>query len=112
MQIIFNLSRDYLTGYGEDGAQNGRIARTIVVGLRSQYDVIETSDMEELAGIVIEPGVVTVCWENGPTCVWEVPYSMRSSKELNENNQSTPPCRDFHRHQRTPSVHGIRKRRS
>jgi AraC-like DNA-binding protein len=56
MQIVFNLSRDYLTDCGEDGADNGRIARTIVVGLRAQYDVIETSDMEELAGIVIEPG--------------------------------------------------------
>jgi AraC-like DNA-binding protein len=56
MQIIFNLSRHYLPDCGESGTGNGRIARAIVVGLRARYDVIETSDMEELAGIVIEPG--------------------------------------------------------
>ena len=56
MQIIFNLSRDYLTDCGEGGAENGRLARAIVVGVRADYDVIETSDMEELAGMMIEPG--------------------------------------------------------
>ena len=56
VQMVFNLSRDFLTDCGKNGVENGRLARAILVGPRAQYDVIETSDMEELAGIVIEPG--------------------------------------------------------
>ena len=56
MQIILNLSRDYLTGCGEDGGAAGRLAQAIIVGARARYEVVDTGDMEELAGIVIQPG--------------------------------------------------------
>jgi len=56
MQIVLNLSRDYLTDCGEDGAVKGRLAEAIIVGARARYEVVDTSDMEELAGIVIQPG--------------------------------------------------------
>jgi len=56
MQIVLNLSRDFLTDCGKNGTANGHLARAIIIGVRAEYDVIETSDMEELAGIVIRPG--------------------------------------------------------
>lgn len=56
MQIILNLSRSYLTDCGEDGKANRRLPSAIVVGARARYEVIDTADMEELAGIVIQPG--------------------------------------------------------
>jgi AraC-like DNA-binding protein len=56
MQVILNLSRDYLTGCGEDGVATGRLPPAIIVGARARYEVVDTSDMEELAGIVIQPG--------------------------------------------------------
>jgi AraC-like DNA-binding protein len=56
MQIILNLSRTYLTDCGEDGKANRRLPRAIVVGTRARYEVLDTQDMEEIAGIVIEPG--------------------------------------------------------
>ena len=56
MQIILNLSRDYLTDCREDGEASGRLAQAIIVGPRARYEVIDTLDMEELAGIVIQPG--------------------------------------------------------
>lgn len=56
MQIIFNLSRSYLTDCGEDGKANRRLPQAIVVGTRARYEVVATADMEEIAGIVIQPG--------------------------------------------------------
>jgi len=56
MQIILNLSHNYLTDCGEDGKANRRLPQAIVVGTRARYEVIDTADMQELAGIVIEPG--------------------------------------------------------
>jgi AraC-like DNA-binding protein len=56
MQVILNLSRDYLTDCSEDGAGSGRLAPAIIVGPRARYEVVDTSDMQELAGIVIQPG--------------------------------------------------------
>lgn len=56
MQIIVNLSRNFLTDCGEDGAETFRLPRAIVVGARARYGVVDTADMEELAGIVIQPG--------------------------------------------------------
>jgi hypothetical protein len=55
MQIILNLSRSYLTDCGEDGKANRRLPRAIVVGARTRYEVIDTTDMEELAGILFQP---------------------------------------------------------
>ena len=56
MQIILNLSRSYLTDCGEDGKANRRLPRAIVVGARARYGVVDTADMEEMVGILIEPG--------------------------------------------------------
>jgi len=56
MQIIINLSRGYLTDCGENGSANRRLPRAIVVGARARYEVVDTADMEELVGIVIQPG--------------------------------------------------------
>ena len=56
MQIILNLSRSYLTDCGEDGKANRRLPRAIVVGTRAGYGVVDTADMEELVGILIQPG--------------------------------------------------------
>lgn len=56
MQIILNLSRNYLTNCGVDGESDKRLPRAIVVGTRARYEVVDTADMEELAGIVFQPG--------------------------------------------------------
>jgi AraC-like DNA-binding protein len=59
MQIILNLSREYLTDCGEDGTANKKHSRGILVGVRDRYQVIDTADMEETAGVVIRPGGFT-----------------------------------------------------
>lgn len=56
IQIILNLSRNFLTDCGEDSNQNIRLPRAIVVGARSRYELIDTSDMQELCGIILRPG--------------------------------------------------------
>ena len=56
MQIILNLSRKYLTDCGEDGQAHRRLARAIVVGTRARYALVDTTDMEEIVGVVIQPG--------------------------------------------------------
>jgi AraC-like DNA-binding protein len=56
MQIIVNLARDFLTDCPEDGAVSRRHPQAIIVGARARYEVIDTADMEDLAGIVIQPG--------------------------------------------------------
>jgi len=56
MQIILNLSRSYLTDCGEDGKANRRLPPAIVVGTRARYEVLDTANMQELVGILIEPG--------------------------------------------------------
>jgi AraC-like DNA-binding protein len=59
MQIILNLSRSHLTGCGEDGKADRRLPPAIVVGTRLRYEVVDTADMEELAGIWFQPGGFT-----------------------------------------------------
>lgn len=56
MQLIVNLSRNYLTDCGEDGQTTQRLPQAIVVGTRARYEVVATEDMKELLGVVIEPG--------------------------------------------------------
>jgi AraC-like DNA-binding protein len=56
MQVIVNLSRSYLTDCGEDGTAIRRLPRAIVVGTRARFEVIDTADMEELAGVAFRPG--------------------------------------------------------
>ena len=56
MQIVLNLSRNYLTDCGEDGRARGILPWAIIVGARARFEVIDTADMEEIVGIVIQPG--------------------------------------------------------
>lgn len=56
IQIVLNLHRDSLTDCGDDGTATGKLDRAIVVGARGRYEVIDTSDMAELVGIIIRPG--------------------------------------------------------
>ena len=56
IQIVLNLHGDSLTDCGDDGTASGRLDRAIVVGARGRYEVIDTSDLAELAGIVVRPG--------------------------------------------------------
>lgn len=56
MQIIFNLSRNYLTDCGKDGTGNLRLSQAIISGAGAGYKFVDTADMEELCGILIRPG--------------------------------------------------------
>jgi AraC-like DNA-binding protein len=56
MQIILNLSRNYLTDCGEDGAGTRRRPPGSVGGARGRDWVVVTAAREELAGLVIQPG--------------------------------------------------------
>src|SRR5271167_1969057 len=59
MQIIINLSRNYLTNCGKDGTASLRLPRAIVSGAGARYEFVDTLDMEEVCGIVIRPGGFT-----------------------------------------------------
>ncbi len=59
IQIILNLSREYLTDCGKDGTAYEKYSRGILVGVRDRYQVVDTADMEETAGVVIRPGGFT-----------------------------------------------------
>ncbi len=54
-QVIFNLERDYLHDCPE-GLPDQRIAPGLVVGGRSTYEIIASSDMISLIGISFKPG--------------------------------------------------------
>ncbi len=54
-QIILNLARDYLLDCPEGGPVR-RGAPSSVVGSRSVYEIVDTADMADLIGVVIEPG--------------------------------------------------------
>ena len=55
MQIILNLARSHFTERREDGTPQGRIPGAVILGARAGYDVVDTAEMEELAGICFEP---------------------------------------------------------
>jgi AraC-like DNA-binding protein len=54
-QVIVNLARDYLLDCPE-GRPKRRSPPAAVVGARSVYEIVDTSDMADLIGIVFEPG--------------------------------------------------------
>ena len=54
-QVILNLARDFLLDCPE-GQPERRSPPSLVVGSRSVYEVVDTSDMADLIGIVFEPG--------------------------------------------------------
>jgi AraC-like DNA-binding protein len=53
--VILNLNRDYLFDCPE-GAPAQRMPAALIVGARSIYEIIDSSDMADLVGIVFEPG--------------------------------------------------------
>jgi AraC-like DNA-binding protein len=55
VQVIVNLARDFLLDCPE-GKADSRMPPALVVGARSVYEIVDTSDMAELIGIVFEPG--------------------------------------------------------
>lgn len=54
-QIIVNLARDYVLDCLDDGLDS-RMAPALVVGARSVYEIVDSSDMADLIGIVFQPG--------------------------------------------------------
>jgi AraC-like DNA-binding protein len=54
-QIILNLARDFLLDCPE-GQPDQRMPPTLVVGARSVYEIVDSSDMADLIGIVFNPG--------------------------------------------------------
>jgi len=55
VQVILNLERDFLLDCPE-GASDLRMPPALVVGARSAYEIIDSSDMADLIGIVFAPG--------------------------------------------------------
>jgi AraC-like DNA-binding protein len=55
VQVILNLERDFLLDCPE-GESDRRMPPALVVGARSVYEIIDSSDMADLIGIVFAPG--------------------------------------------------------
>jgi AraC-like DNA-binding protein len=55
VQVILSLARDFLLDCPE-GACDRRISPALVVGARSTYEIIDSSDMTDLIGVVFTPG--------------------------------------------------------
>ena len=55
VQVILNLARDFLLDCPEGGPDR-RMPPGLVIGARSTYEIVDTSDMADLIGIVFEPG--------------------------------------------------------
>ena len=58
-QLIVSLARDFLVNC-QEGQPEARMAPALVVGQRSVYEVIDTSDLADLMGAVFEPGALPV----------------------------------------------------
>jgi AraC-like DNA-binding protein len=58
VQVILNLARDYVLDCPE-GRPEVRRPPALVVGARSVYEIVDTSDMADLIGIVFSPGGFT-----------------------------------------------------
>lgn len=56
-QVILNLARDFLLDCAE-GVAASPMAPQLMVGQRSVFEIIDTSDMADLIGIVFEPGAL------------------------------------------------------
>ena len=55
VQIILNLARDFVLDCQDNGTDR-RLPSSLVVGARSSYEIVDTSDMADLAGIIFEAG--------------------------------------------------------
>jgi AraC-like DNA-binding protein len=54
-QVLLNLAREFLHDCPE-GEPERRSPPSVVVGARSMYEIVNTSDMADLIGVVFEPG--------------------------------------------------------
>jgi AraC-like DNA-binding protein len=55
VEVILNLARDFLLDCPE-GANDHRMPPALIVGARSVYEIIDTSDMADLVGVAFAPG--------------------------------------------------------
>jgi AraC-like DNA-binding protein len=55
VQVILNLARDFLLDCPDD-APDRRMPPALIVGARSIYEIIDSSDLADLIGIVFAPG--------------------------------------------------------
>jgi AraC-like DNA-binding protein len=55
VQVILNLARDFLWDCPDNGPQRV-VSPSLVVGARSAYEIVDSSDMADLIGIVFQPG--------------------------------------------------------
>jgi AraC-like DNA-binding protein len=55
VQVILNLARDFLVDCHEDSAPSFS-PPSLIVGARSVYEIVDTTDMADLIGIVFRPG--------------------------------------------------------
>ena len=55
VQVILNLARDFLLDCPEDQSLH-QMPPSLIVGARSTYEIVDTSDMADLIGIVFQPG--------------------------------------------------------
>ena len=58
-QLILNLARDFIVDCPE-GRPAAWMAPALLVGQRSAYEVVDTSDMADLIGVSFEPGALPV----------------------------------------------------
>jgi AraC-like DNA-binding protein len=54
VQVILNLARNFLLDCPE-GLPVERVPAALIVGARSRYEIVDTSDMADLIGIMFEP---------------------------------------------------------
>jgi AraC-like DNA-binding protein len=55
VQIILNLARDFVLDCQDNGT-DCQLPSSLVVGARSSYEIVDTSDMADLVGIIFEAG--------------------------------------------------------
>jgi hypothetical protein len=56
-QVILNLSRDFLLNC-PDGQPEQRTEPSLIVGQRSTYEMVDTSDLADLIGMVLAPAAL------------------------------------------------------
>lgn len=55
VQIVINLARDYVWECSE-AKRERTLAPSLIVGARTRFEVVDTSDMTDLVGIIFHPG--------------------------------------------------------
>lgn len=55
VQVILNLNRDHFVDFPGD-RRTQPVSPALIVGARSIYEIVDTSDMADLIGIVFQPG--------------------------------------------------------